>query len=858
MAPHLYTQLYNFYTFINIQGILIPLPNQSETALVSDVIDKIQEAAVRRLNQMVQQVLDDTVPQIVDPIADFKALSQQSNEILTRFVTNLSNSFDQLKGLEVTEEQTIFNFETLSLVQEEELDLIVALEGMVNAARNEHLAVHIGFNTRLSALFPRKRLDESTNPLDPNQLATAFVEALKPLELDPKNSMAVYRGFNNSVLKKVDEVIKEANTLLVESNVLADMGMEAAAKNPSTARNSRRKTDTDGLDDIDKEPFDDDGEQPELFSVMQHLLHSDERAQPTGSDSGDRTAAVSGTGGVTEMTAAAPTGEFVIPAGIASEPTARPVEPGQPAVATTEPILLKKDQNLQMVDQARLMEILSDVQGKLSAGPAIAGSTIKEVERLDIWQSLDEILQESQKEDNMVNAIDRHSSDIINLVTLLYKAIWQDPSVPIPIKELIGRTQITIIKIALADVAFFNNENHPARAILNEFASAGIDWTEAEPLTKDPLYQKIQELVEIILSDSKHDNEFFEGLIEDFRIFRAQETTKTQQLGRRILKDSERSYRLDDIHQLVSEKIEERVLGRKIHTFVEELLTGPFKKFMVMLVLKEGPGSNAWKRAINTIDVILWSVQPHQENGDRERLDNINPRLLNNLRKAFRIASVSNEESYELITRFQAVQNETFLRAEADNVIALRTVTKPSLEQAKSTASAQSFQAANEKKEVNEEQQVTTEMTDQGPPEKTLDVRRFEAEAKSKPVSENRVPEKATKATIEFAANHPAVARVDNLSVGMWVEFAGENNHNTRCKLAAKISAIDKFIFVNRQGVKVVEKTKMGLAGELHDGTVSIISDGLLFSRALESVIGDLRDSQQAQQSGSAYQPHHG
>ena len=109
-----------------------------------------------------------------------------------------------------------------------------------------------------------------------------------------------------------------------------------------------------------------------------------------------------------------------------------------------------------MVDQIKLMEILSNRQENLgAAGPPIAASTMEEVERLDIWQSLDEILQESQKEGNMVIAVDRHSSDVINLVTLLYEAIWQDPSVPIPIKELIGRTQITIIKVALADVGVF-------------------------------------------------------------------------------------------------------------------------------------------------------------------------------------------------------------------------------------------------------------------------------------------------------------------------------------------------------------------------------------------------------------------
>ncbi len=107
----------------------------------------------------------------------------------------------------------------------------------------------------------------------------------------------------------------------------------------------------------------------------------------------------------------------------------------------------------------------------------------------------------------------------------------------------------------------------------------------------------------------------------------------------------------------------------------------------------------------------------------------------------------------------------------------------------------------------------------------------------------------------KLADDDSYMRRVDALGVGMWVEFIGQNGNNTRCRLAAKINAIDKYIFVNRQGVKVVEKTRLGLALELRDGTVSIVSDGLLFSRALEAVIGNLRDSQHEQQTGSAYQP---
>ncbi len=56
-----------------------------------------------------------------------------------------------------------------------------------------------------------------------------------------------------------------------------------------------------------------------------------------------------------------------------------------------------------------------------------------------------------------------------------------------------------------------------------------------------------------------------------------------------------------------------------------------------------------------------------------------------------------------------------------------------------------------------------------------------------------------------------------------------------------KIDTIDKYIFVNAHGVKVIEKSRMGLARELKDGTVKVISEAPLIDRAMETVIGKLR-----------------
>ena len=48
------------------------------------------------LNQMANEVINDTERQVVDAIGDFKSLTRQSDEVLMRFVTNLNNNFDEL------------------------------------------------------------------------------------------------------------------------------------------------------------------------------------------------------------------------------------------------------------------------------------------------------------------------------------------------------------------------------------------------------------------------------------------------------------------------------------------------------------------------------------------------------------------------------------------------------------------------------------------------------------------------------------------------------------------------------------------------------------------------------------------
>ena len=95
--------------------------------------------------------------------------------------------------------------------------------------------------------------------------------------------------------------------------------------------------------------------------------------------------------------------------------------------------------------------------------------------------------------------------------------------------------------------------------------------------------------------------------------------------------------------------------------------------------------------------------------------------------------------------------------------------------------------------------------------------------------------------TIEDLPGVDAAAWVDSLHAGSWFEVAVGDGAAQRCKLAAIISFSGKYIFVNRTGMKVAEFNHLELCRQYEEGRIRLLANDQLFDRALESVIGNLR-----------------
>ncbi|MBK9468322.1 MAG: DUF1631 family protein [Gammaproteobacteria bacterium] len=98
----------------------------------------------------------------------------------------------------------------------------------------------------------------------------------------------------------------------------------------------------------------------------------------------------------------------------------------------------------------------------------------------------------------------------------------------------------------------------------------------------------------------------------------------------------------------------------------------------------------------------------------------------------------------------------------------------------------------------------------------------------------------------QFVRHHQLLGeqllKVDALEFGTWVQYDDlRQGMSRRCKLSAKLTATDTFVFVNRMGAKVLEKPRKSFAYDLQMGYARILDTENFFDRTLERITSNLR-----------------
>ncbi|MFK8020307.1 MAG: DUF1631 domain-containing protein [Pseudomonadales bacterium] len=600
---------------------------KAEATGLPTVVSQVRDAAISSLinhNNRLFSSCDDVFFKLAEKARSnneqsmfFEAMREirlKQDLVITRFKINVEQSFSKLlqvdNKLKIAPKST--SADAMDLVESEEMEATVAISSMVTRSRLDCQTQLYNLNRRFDFLIRTTEVNESNNPLDPQQIGDAFRAACEILELEITARIVLFKQFDRVVAKQLHTVIGTANQQLINAGVLPKVSRSVQKQNHSTANapDQAQKTSTEAETNARPPQHTEFNRQ---FTELSQLLSS-----------------------VRELALA---GNLGFPLFISNG--------AGPAMNAEE-----------------LHGILSDLQQR---SPLDKSGTDLLKPQLDLRALLGQSLEERQRKGEKAK-VQKSDEDVINLIAMFFDFVLDDKQLPIQIQALISRLQIPVLKIALKDKKFFNSSSHPARRLINEVVAAGIGLSDKESEAKTSLVAKISEVVHDIHDHYDEGESVFLTSLEVLRAFRKRDEQKTAKIEKRTSESAAAEAKTRHTKALIEELVLERLENVEVPKLIQSFAIDEWQQVLLLARLKHGDGSAEWTEALQTLDDLIWTSLMHKDEKSRQRLQRILPELQQRLSKWLATSLPTEDAAKERMKDISTLHERLLQASEASNV----------------------------------------------------------------------------------------------------------------------------------------------------------------------------------------------
>lgn len=230
----------------------------------------------------------------------------------------------------------------------------------------------------------------------------------------------------------------------------------------------------------------------------------------------------------------------------------------------------------------------------------------------------------------------------LDIVARLFDQLFDDPKIPLGAKGLIGRLQIPILKVAIADKDLFSNKTHPARKLLDTLGEIAIRLP-ADFNTGSALFGHLETILQELVTGFKDEVDIFDIVRDQLTALMASEDQRAEAASRKAAERIIQEEAMSVAKGVAQAEISTRVQAYPLPGPVLEFLIEQWLKLMLIVHVKVGPASDAWKNALEAMDQLIWSVQPKETPEERRKLATVVPALLKRIGAGLDVAGIEHD-----------------------------------------------------------------------------------------------------------------------------------------------------------------------------------------------------------------------
>ncbi|NKN32915.1 DUF1631 domain-containing protein [Marichromatium bheemlicum] len=638
------------------------------------------------------------------------------------YVTLFEHAIGRLRGQAPTAEQGAQEGLELTLVDTDDFERDLAIAKLSARATCNGSQQLTALDRRLATLLQLPRIGQDDNPLYPRAFFTAMLDALGTLDAGEPLALVLLQEFERQTSAELPGIYATINRFLAEAGVLPDIPLAG----PQRALRSQP------LDATDTQPL-------------------SGAPSPASARHGE--------------TASSDVFERLVEA--LQAVTGRQPPPPQPPPTSRS----------QTLDIAELIHALTGLQRGASTQLPGLGDTPIDPAHNDALRQI--------RATPMANGSHPVDALTIDIVSMLFDAIFKDPELSAGLRAELAKLQIPVLKVALIDKHFFSDRRHPARRLLDLIASAGLGRGEED---EPRLLEQVRRIVDAVIDGFDDDIDVFAHQLQALEHFLEEEEARAQSKASKVLDELERRDRREVAERCVATTLTEHA-HPDAPALIGDFIAEHWRQVLITVFVDAGEDSDDWRETVRVMEDLLWSIEPKHTPEDRDHLLTLLPDLITRLRKGL-----------------ERVDQETSWDSFFGQLIRLH-------------------MAALHRETADEE---NASPPPSSPPSTT-------AVAPPPPPSSTAITPPADDDTDDEADHHLRLARA--LEVGAWVEFQSLRGTRKTLRLSWVSEYRGVYLFTNRQGDNALTLATTSLANHLRKGSARLLSRDPLTERAVSQVL---------------------
>ena len=418
-------------------------------------------------------------------------------------------------------------------------------------------------------------LTTASTPLSPRRIVEVFSQCLTPLALHNRIKPILYSLFEKHILTQLAKTYEEVNKRLIEADILPNIkysrriishghASPASSANTGSAKTGRQQPDA-------------------ISTTATNRYHSPERnARSTQSEGNHQPE---------EQTS---TMQKSWDSDIYKAIQQLMAGSKQSQTATATP-----SQPIQTHTQQDLLTALTRIQKRVlneNTHPFTTKRSAKEFKTT--------LMKELAHQHGGNKALEEQASDTIDLISMVFDHIGGDRQLPRSYRNLFTHMQLPFIHSALEEPELLQNDNHPARQLLNSMADAAVQFEGAGHFEED-LRRRSHLVVESLLNSNDDDQEHqFKILLNDFRDHLDVLEHKARIIEQRSIEASKGHDRLLIARRQAASDIRNLIHKKKLPVFAREFLASVWTDLLVFTLLRHENGATYKKTMALTKSLV--------------------------------------------------------------------------------------------------------------------------------------------------------------------------------------------------------------------------------------------------------------